>query len=402
MGPGRKAADDPADGEALHRAVEELLLDGGRRWTRRDIAERSGVGPERSAQIWRALGFPVVDDRARVFTDADVEALRSGERLIAAGLITEEDETMMARALGHHLSRLAEWQMRTLWTWLGRDLPEGDARGLPEDDAPALPEGGARDLPEGNARDRAALIAHAARLLPEMELLQRHVWRRHLAAHAGRVLAADDEEPSRRPARTHATNGGTGTEEAAPGGGEPSPGGTDIRHLAVGFTDMVAYTRMTRGLDSTALARVLDRFEALVGDVVAEGRGRVVKTIGDEVLFVCESAPDAAGIAWELAARAGRDRTLPRLRTGLAHGPVLNRYGDVYGAAVNIAARLTAVARPGTVLVDTAFAGELAGTTAYSLKALRPVSVRGYSRLRPVLLRVARPGGPPPVDSPRL
>ncbi|NUV50424.1 adenylate/guanylate cyclase domain-containing protein, partial [Streptomyces sp. CAI-78] len=54
---------------------------------------------------------------------------------------------------------------------------------------------------------------------------------------------------------------------------------------------------------------------------------------------------------------------------------------------------LTAVARPETVLVNTELAGELAGDTAYTLKVLRPVSVRGYSRLRPVLLRRGRGAG---------
>ncbi|MFE5896059.1 adenylate/guanylate cyclase domain-containing protein [Streptomyces sp. NPDC056488] len=381
--PGGKAATGLTRTDELHRAIEAILLGGGRLWTRRDIAERSGVGPERSAQIWRALGFPVVDDHARVFTDADVEALRSGERLIEAGLITRDGETVMARALGHHLSRLAEWQMQTLWAWLSHALGEG------------------------GGHDGAALIEHAARLLPEMELLQGHVWRRHLAAHAGRMLAADEEHVFHRSAR----ESGAGLEDGeqrgdvragAAVGEEPEPprDGADIRHLAVGFTDMVAYTRMTRGLDSTELSRVLDRFEGLIGDVVAEGGGRVVKTIGDEVLFVCESASAAADIALELTARATHDQELPRLRTGLAHGAVLNRFGDVYGAVVNIAARLTAVARPDTVLVDTAFAGELAGTTAYDLKVLRPVSVRGYSRLRPVLLRPARPGEPSAAKHP--
>ncbi|MFC8585680.1 adenylate cyclase regulatory domain-containing protein [Streptomyces sp. NPDC057217] len=382
--PGGGAAAGLTRGDELHRAVEEVLLGGGRLWTRRDIAERSGVGPERSTRIWRALGFPVVDDQARVFTDADVEALRSGERLIEAGLVTEEGETVMARALGHHLSRLAEWQMQTLWTWLSHELGEGEGR------------------------DRAALAEHAARLLPEMELLQRHVWRRHLAAHAGRMLATDQEDVSHRSGQESEAGAGERARgkrvragAAVAGGPVPPRGGTDIRHLAVGFTDMVAYTRMTRGLDSGELSRVLDRFEGLIGDVVAEGGGRVVKTIGDEVLFVCESASAAAGIALELTTRATHEQGLPRLRTGLAHGAVLNRHGDVYGAAVNIAARLTAVARPGTVLVDTAFAGELAGTTAYDLRTLRPVSVRGYSRLRPVLLRSPRPGEPSSTKRPR-
>ncbi|NEB79290.1 adenylate/guanylate cyclase domain-containing protein [Streptomyces sp. SID14478] len=355
-------ATGPSDGDELRGAMEELLLGGSRTWTRRDIAERSGVGSERSAQIWRALGFPVVDDEARVFTDADVEALRAGERLIAAGLITEDSETMMARALGHHLSRLAEWQMHTLGAWLHHAPGASGASGA--------------------SGDEAAFLDHATALLPEIELLQRHVWRRHLAAHAARMLADAPgnaaDAPGRRPGP------GTVTEARAD---------ADVRHLAVGFSDMVGYTRMTRGLDSTALVRVIDRFESLTGDVVAEGRGRVVKTIGDEVLFVAESASAAAAIALELTARAQAEQSLPEVRTGLAHGPVLQRFGDVYGAAVNIAARLTAVARPHTVLVDTAFAGELAGAAAHRLKVLRPVSVRGYSRLRPVLLRPAGPAG---------
>ncbi|WP_405940224.1 adenylate/guanylate cyclase domain-containing protein [Streptomyces sp. NBC_00726] len=322
--------------------VEEVLLGGGRVWTRRDVAARAGVEFERAVRVWRALGFPALDDDARVFTDADVEALRAGERLIAAGLITEHSEALMARALGHHLSRLADWQVDTLRDWMER---AGDT-----------------------APGREALLAHMAVLLPEIERLQRYVWRRHLVAHAGQLPAEEREE------------------------GGAAGDGAHVRERAVGFTDMVGYTRMTRGLDGAELVGVLDRFETMTGDVVAEGRGQVVKTIGDEVLFVCESAADAAGIGLELSARAQADPKLPQVRTGLAHGPVIGRFGDVYGAAVNVAARLTAVARPASVLVNTALAGELAGTAAYTLRPLRPVSVRGYSRLRPVLLRRGRPG----------
>ncbi|NEC08805.1 adenylate/guanylate cyclase domain-containing protein [Streptomyces sp. SID7909] len=323
-------------------SVEGVLLGGGRVWTRRDVAARAGVEFERAVRVWRALGFPAVDDDARVFTDADVEALRAGERLIAAGLITEHSEALMARALGHHLSRLADWQVDTLRDWMG----------LAGDTAPG----------------REALLAHMAALLPEIERLQRYVWRRHLVAHAGHLLTEERED------------------------GSVAGDGAHVRERAVGFTDMVGYTRMTRGLDGAELVGVLDRFETMTGDVVAEGRGQVVKTIGDEVLFVCESAADAAGIGLELSARAQADPKLPQVRTGLAHGPVIGRFGDVYGAAVNVAARLTAVARPASVLVNTALAGELAGMAAYALRPLRPVSVRGYSRLRPVLLRRGRSG----------
>ncbi|MCX5398937.1 adenylate/guanylate cyclase domain-containing protein [Streptomyces sp. NBC_00102] len=352
----------------LGRAIEEVLLGGGRVWTRQEMAERSGVGAGRTARIWRALGFPMVDEDARVFTDADVEALRAGERLIAAGLITEESEIMMARALGHHLSRLAEWEVHTLWSWINRESEF--------------------------TLDGGKLMTHAAALLPEMEALQQHVWRRHLAAYAERVLAeAAEGAEVRETAHTGAESRDPGFEGRAAGGPVPPHEGAEVRDRAVGFTDMVGYTRLTRGLGNAELVRVLDLFESLTGDVVAEGGGRVVKTIGDEVLFVCESASEAADTALELTARAAAEPRLPQVRTGLAHGAVLSRFGDVYGAAVNIAARLTAVARPDTVLVNTELAGELSGMPGYDLRSLRPVSVRGYSRLRPVLLRPARPGG---------
>ncbi|MFF7014273.1 MULTISPECIES: adenylate/guanylate cyclase domain-containing protein [Streptomyces] len=331
------------DGRAGYESVESLLL-GPRTWTRSEVAHLAGVGTEHAARIWRALGFPAVADEDPAFTDADVEALRAGERLIHAGVITAESETMMARALAHHLSRLAEWQVHTLASQI---------------------------TAEGGDRAEESVLT----LLPELELLQRHVWRRHLAAHAARTLPREDKPDG----------GGEDTRSSQAKGAGAFP----VLRRAVGFTDMVGYTRMTRGLDGPELARMIDRFEELTTSVIAEGRGRVVKTIGDEVLFVADTADDAAGIALEIASRTEADPALPRLRTGLAHGAVLNRFGDVYGSTVNTAARLTALARPGTTLVDTELAAELAHLADYTLKALRPVSVRGYKRLRPVLLRPA-------------
>ncbi|WP_228992254.1 adenylate/guanylate cyclase domain-containing protein [Streptomyces sp. DH8] len=337
-------------------ALRELVLGAAPRWTRRDVAARAGVGLERAERIWRALGFPAVEDGERFFTDADVEALRAVARLIETGLVTSRNETMVVRAVGYHLSRLAEWQIEAFWGWLGRASGTAPGDGEP--------------------------VERAAELMPELEALQRYVWRRHLAAYAERLQAgpraADEEGASHAP---------------APGPGPARhPGDAGLRYRAVGFTDMVGYTRMTRGLEGAELGRVIDSFESLTGDVIAEGHGRVVKTIGDEVFFVCESASCAADIALELTARAHGAPELPRVRTGLAYGEVLSRFGDLYGTAVNAAARLTAVARPGTVLVDTAFSGELAGAAGYELRGLRPVSVRGFPRLRPVLLRPAPAG----------
>jgi len=154
-----------------------------------------------------------------------------------------------------------------------------------------------------------------------------------------------------------------------------------------GPTDLAGYTGMSRELDGTELVAVLEEFETLATDLVAEQHGQVIKTIGDEVLFTVGRPAGAAELALRLQEQAA-DR-LPPLRIGLALGRVLARYGDVYGPVVNIASRLTGVARPGTVLVDQQLAEALADDPAWSLRRLRPVSVRGYHHLLATRLRRA-------------
>ncbi|WP_246257853.1 adenylate/guanylate cyclase domain-containing protein [Amycolatopsis anabasis] len=324
--------------DSLQQRLERILLGGRRKYTRLDVAAKSGVPEERSRRIWRALGFAGVSDDEVVFTDADIEAIRIADQLVRSGVVPADLELSVTRVLGQHLSRLAEWQVHMLWNLITENAVDGQ-----------------------NERQIARLVEA---VLPELEQVQNFVWRRHLAAYAGRALAAPDED-------------------------------LETRAQCVGFVDMVGYTRMTRRIDEAELSEVLDRFEAVVTEVIAERRGRVVKMIGDEVLFVADTAVDAAEIALTLTERTDADKDLPAVRGGLAAGRVLNRFGDVYGSVVNLASRLTSVARPGTILVDRELATELDGEPGYELRVRRPIAVRGYSRLRPAALRRAReqPGG---------
>jgi len=118
------------------------------------------------------------------------------------------------------------------------------------------------------------------------------------------------------------------------------------------FSDLVGFTALAQQVSDQELAEVVDQFERLAYDVVVAGGGRVLKMIGDEVMFVVEDPVAAAEIALGLA-EASRDAAeLSDVRVGLALGPVLEREGDAYGPTVNLASRITAIAYPGTVVVS--------------------------------------------------
>jgi len=206
-------------------------------------------------------------------------------------------------------------------------------------------------------------IEAARLLLPKLRQVQDYVWRRHLAANADRLMAAT--------------------------------GQGDRRELAVGFVDLVGYTSRSRGMGGRELGAMVEDFESIAAEVIARHHGRVVKTVGDGVLFTAGSAIDAVEIGLALPPAWDADER-PPLRVGAAYGAVLTRLGDVYSPVVNLASRLTSLARPGTVLVDRDLAEWLRGHPAYRVRPLRRVSVRGYDHLQPWLVR-RRPTGDDPA-----
>jgi adenylate cyclase len=315
--------------EPLADQLERLLLGGPRRYTRVEVAELAGVPLEEASELWRALGFADPEDPEVVFTDADVAIVRTTQALLEAGLVDPPTRVAVARMLGQSMSRLAESQVQLLLGVLER-------------------AGGVADAPE-----------FTAGLLPVLEEIQGYVWRRHLAAHAARALAVPAAE----------------------------------RAVVVGFADIVGYTSLARRLGEPDLVALLDTFESTAAQIVARHGGRIVKMLGDEVLYVADSPTAGADIALDLLAGE------LTLRAGAALGRVLPRYGDVYGPVVNLAARLTGVARPGTLLADRELAAALGGDQRYRLRQLRPVSVRGFPRLRPWAVS-REPAQAPGAESP--
>jgi adenylate cyclase len=328
---------DRADPERWARArerIEDLLLGGPRTMTRGEVHERTGLSPEYTSRLWSALGFPATPDDVRSFAEADVDALELSGRLLEEDTFDEAEELAVARALGQGLGRLAEWQA----TLLRRTIAD-----------------------TGHADDPDAVVAAVESLVPSLERLQSYVWRRHLAVTAGRMLSA-----LARPA----------------GDGPPE------NRVVVGFADIVGFTSLSRKIDEVELRALLERFETVCTEVVARRHGRIVKTLGDEILFVCERVEDAVDIAFRLHETVPDDDERLALRVGLALGEVLPRYGDVYGPVVNIASRLTSEAHPGTVLVDEDLTAALRETDLdLDIRAVPQISVRGYRHLRPHVVR---------------
>jgi adenylate cyclase len=198
--------------------------------------------------------------------------------------------------------------------------------------------------------------------LDDFEQLLVYVWRRQLAAIATRALGSTQRE----------------------GNGDSATG-----VLSVGFADLVSYTRLSQKLEERELAALVDRFGRRSADVIAGGGGRLVKTVGDEVLFVADRADQAALIGLELAETMAEDPVLPDVRVGIATGGVVTRMGDVFGRTVNLASRLTALAAPGTVLVDHDTAEALSGNDDFALDVERTRAVRGLGLVRPGVVRRA-------------
>jgi adenylate cyclase len=310
--------------------LEQALLGAPCTLTRDEVTRRAGVDPDQAEAIWAAMGFAQVAPDDRAFTELDVEALRTAVALRDSGVVDADTLLVLARAMGQGLARLAEAQVGVF---------RGRAAGMTAEQAHAAAEESALDV------------------LPGLERLMVHVWRRQFAAATERSFAT------------------------LLGDGHPV--------LAVGFVDLVGFTETSRQSDARALEKLLERFERDTSLRVTAVGGRVIKMLGDEVLFVTDNVAGAAEVALATVAAHAQDKSLPEVRAGIALGPVLGRLGDVYGEPVNLASRLTVEARPGSVLVDLAAAEALRQDPAYELVPLKHRSVRGYRALRPHVLRHA-------------
>ncbi|WP_318529987.1 biotin--[acetyl-CoA-carboxylase] ligase [Cellulomonas sp. SG140] len=356
-GPGDRTAGatgvaaEPAPADSTVAKLDEVLLGGPRTLTAGDLALRAGVDEESVRTFWRTFGLAAAEPDERAYTERDAEAVRALVDLVRREGLQLSTVRTLVRGLGHTTDRLALWQVEA--------LVEDAATRYRLDDASA----------------RLLVLDRLAAIAPVLEQELVLAFRRQLATIGGRFGAELGQ----------ARQVGTG------------PSDLPLAR-AVGFADMVQFTRRTAGLGSTDLSAFVQRFEAAARDVVAAAGGRVVKTIGDAVLFVADDVVTGAEVALGLAARFGDGagavpddltqgaRGVTPVRVGMVWGRVLSRFGDVFGASVNLAARLTDITDPSSVWVDATTAALLADDPRYVLTALPPRDVEGLGTVEPVAL----------------
>jgi adenylate cyclase len=272
-------------------------------YDRRTVADAVGLPTEETVQWWRAMGIVEVPDGVVAFGETDLDMASLLAELLAADAHHRDDVMRLARLLGGSFSRIAEAQVRVMEEVLSEVLAE-DGLDTPAQRAEALLS------PEGRG------------LLEIFQQSVMYVWRRHLFATLGRWVGAEEDQAVQ----------------------------------AVGFADISGFSALSKRITTDELAEIVDTFEREAVDVVTHHDGRVVKFIGDEVLFVVDSVGVAVDIALELSERMAASSVPVQLHCGVAHGPTITIGGDVFGNTVNLAKRLTAVARRNKVVLTKATA----------------------------------------------
>jgi adenylate cyclase len=308
----------------LHTLAGELaVLAATKRATFAEIAANAGADLEFAERLWRAFGFADPGDEPLVCSEADENVLVLFAAL--ADLFGRDTALQIARTAGASLARMA-------------DAAIGAVRARIE--APIRTEGG------DDVDVARRFVTLATELVPRLYPMIEAVHRRHLAQ-AGRRFTLWELPASE----------------------------TSTVFAIIGFADMVGFTARTQELTPAALDEFVRAFEDIVLATLTTAEARLVKLIGDEAMFVAGTAADAARIAAGILEGVAEDEDLPPVKVGLAAGEVLVREGDIFGPAVNRAARLVAVADPSTIVVDAEVASRLDGD---AVEPLGPRSLPGF------------------------
>ena len=302
VGLGATADDLVAYRDELPGLASVVAIRGGQALTMSEAVKRSGVSEEKLLQIMRAAGFPEPGPGDRVLGE-QLAGLVAG-MAAAEEVFGEEAVLQLLRVMGSAMARLADAIVSAFLVNVESAVRDQDPVGL------------------GVARANAEAIA----LMPVVNGGLDILLRQHILAARRTIL------------------------------GDAADTGYETQSMCVGFVDLVGSTALAQRLSTRELGSVLTAFEHVAADTVTAAGGRVVKLIGDEVLYTASDEVAACAIAFNLAATFTDHAIVPPVRTGVAGGAVLLRDGDVFGPVVNLAARAVKIAAAGEVVAPSAVA----------------------------------------------
>lgn len=301
--------------------IERTLEGDGPRYTDAEVAEQTGLDPAFIERFWRALGMARSEADERRFTAADLEAAGRMKTFIDAGLPPDQ-LIEITRVLSRSMSNVAA------------------AVGTVFGDAFVEPGDNERDLALRYAEASQALVPLLAPALEHALNVQQRALIRSNAV---------DQEALR-------------TGQLAQG-----------TEIAVCFADLVGFTRLGESVDAAELGAVAERLEQLASEL-AEPPVRLVKTIGDAVMLVAREPDPLVATALALCQAADEEsERFPQVRVGLAYGHAIGRAGDWFGRPVNLASRITSIARPSSVLGDEAIRDASTGDWRWSFAGKRRI-----------------------------
>jgi len=312
-------------------AIERFAVPEPARYDLDEVAAVTGMPAKQVTLMWRSLGLPEPRPGVRIFTEVDAEMLGTVAGLMDLGLIEADLAAQMSRVIGWSLARVAAAMVDSIDT-----------------------------DPAGRAADDPELAVFAGTMLPTMTQVIEHVWRRHLQIAARRRIVRELDA---------------------------SEGSRSVK--AVGFADMVGYTTLSQQVDEHTLATVVGRFEEIAYDTVTSFDGRVVKMIGDEVMYVTDDPAEAVRIGLALADEYAADEALSDVRVGIACGPVVEREADLYGPVVNLASRIVHIAFPGSVIVTDDVHTAVGDESGLAWKSLKPRRIKDIGRVPLWAVRLA-------------
>jgi class 3 adenylate cyclase len=284
-----------AMGRLFALAGDRLIHPGFPAYTIEDAAPATGLSEDDTRELCRALGLPQPPPHLPVLTEADIKALSAFGELVE---LLGRDQTLgLARVVGSAAARIAEAEFAAL-----RSI----------DDLSLAHTGSEERTGRGYAK--------IAALVPGITQVIDVVHRRHIEGVRRHVeLLVDDA------------------------------GGLSC---GIGFCDLAGFTALSRSVPLDKLAKLLSAFEAEATSVVHDEGGRVVKFIGDAVMFVTTTPESAAEIACLMVRHPRVAEHDLQMRAAVSFGPVLMQDGDYFGTPVNLAARLLTIAAPGEVVAD--------------------------------------------------